>query len=392
MLGKHRMSSLIQRERLHQRLVRSLRDNRITALVGPRQCGKTWLSRQVADHYFDADSPYDQARLSSNPVSLIADLEGVVVIDEVQQMPELFPALRVLADQPFARHRLLITGSASPELLGLAAHRLTGRVSYLPMHGFHLAEVGSGHASALWWRGGFPLAYLAEDEERSAQWRRDFIQSYLVRELPALADLRATAQQAHRFLTMLAYNHGQLRDKAELAKDLQMDVRTVGRYLDVFAGAYLIRVLPAFYANLGKRLIKTPKIFLRDSGLLHALLRIPDRQDWSAHPGYGASWEGFAMDQVIRHLGAVEEDCFFYQTRAGGEVDLVVRHGPDLLGFEFKVSDRPSTTRSMHTAVEELGLRKLWVVHPGRGTFPLSERIQALGFAELPLWQPGSTA
>jgi uncharacterized protein len=377
------MAEFIQRLRLFERVQQSLRQSPVTAVVGPRQCGKTWLARQLATHIFDADNPLDQARLSSNSLSALGGLEGVILIDEVQQMPELFPVLRVLADDPVPRRTFLLTGSASPELMGRAADRLAGRVRFIQMGGFDLTEAGADKTDDLWLRGGFPLSFLAETDSASAAWREDFVKTYLQRELRTLAETRLSPLQLYRFLAMLAHCHGHIKHQADLANSLALDVKTVRRHLDIFAGAYLLRQLPAFEENVGKRLRKSPKLYLRDSGLLHTLLRIGTREDLETNLVRGASWEGFALEQVLRILGAPDEDCYYWRTQAGAELDLLVMRGQKRFGFEFKSSDRPATSKSMHIALDDLKLDKLFVVYPGAESFPLADRLEAFGISDL---------
>ncbi len=373
----------LQRLILFDRLHASLRENRVTALIGPRQCGKTWLSRQMATHYFDAQNPIDQARLANNPLSILSGLEGIVVIDEAQDIPDLFPVLRVLADDPAPRRTFLLTGSASPDLMGHVAEALAGRVRFLEMGGFHLAETGDAQFRRLWLRGGFPLAFLARNDLASAEWRGDFVKSYLQRDLRTLAETRLSPFQLSRFLGMLAHCHGQMRHQAELAKSLALDVRTIRRHLDIFTGAYLLRQLPAFEENVGKRIQKTPKTYFRDSGILHSLLRIQTPDDLDTNPALGASWEGFCIEQITRLLSLPEEDCYYWRTQAGAELDFLVLRGRRRFGFEFKTSDRPSTSKAMHVAIADLKLERLFVIHPGARTFMLHDKIEALSIGDL---------
>lgn len=374
---------IIQRLKHFNHIQQSLREHRVTALVGPRQCGKTWLSRQMATHYFDADSPLDQARLQSNALNVLSVLEGVVVIDEVQQMPELFPVLRVLADDPIPKRTFLLTGSASPELMGHAADRLAGRVHFIELGGFDLTETGRYERDKLWLRGGLPLSFLAESEAFSIEWRENFVKTYLQRDLRTIAESRLTPLQVYRFLGMLAHSHGQLKHQADLAKSLGIDVKTIRRHLDIFSGAYILRQLPAFSENMGKRVTKTPKVYFRDTGLLHTILGINSLEELSANPVYGVSWEGFGIEQIIRILDTKEEKCFYWRTQAGAELDLLLDQDKERLGFEFKRTDSPSTTKSMHIAMEDLKLRHLFVVYPGNKTFPLAQGLTAIAFEDL---------
>lgn len=377
------MPHFIQRLRLFERVQHSLRTSRVTALVGPRQSGKTWLSRQLATHYFDAQNPLDQARLENNPLSVLSGLEGVVVIDEVQDMPAIFSVLRVLADDPMPRRTFLLTGSASPDLAGHAAEVLAGRVRFIEMGGFDLIEAGEQTHEALWLRGGFPLSFLADDDSASSDWRDHFVKSYLQRDLRTLAETRLHPLQLYKFLVMLAHGNGQIRHQAEIGRALTLDAKTVRRHLDIFAGAYLVRQLPAFEENVGKRLCKTPKIYLRDTGILHSLLRIGTVRELEVRQERGASWEGFGIEQIIRILGAPEEDCYYWRTQAGAELDLLVLWGGRRIGFELKVTDVPTTNKSMHVAMRDLRLERLFVVHPGDRSFPLGDHMEALSVKEL---------
>jgi uncharacterized protein len=267
--------------------------------------------------------------------------------------------------------------------MGHIARALAGRVRFLEMSGFHLAETGQSRFRRLWLRGGFPLSFLADSEKDSVEWRAEFVKNYLQIELRALVETRLPALQLYRLLLMQAHCHGQMRHQAEMAKSLALDVRTVRRHLDIFAGACLLRQLPAFDENVGKRVQKTPKTYFRDSGILHELLHIQTAEDLDAHPIRGASWEGFCIDQVVRALGARDEDCYYWRTQAGAELDLLILRGSRRFGFEFKTSDRPSTTRSMHVALSDLRLERLFVIHPGTHSFSLYDRIDAVALRDL---------
>ena len=357
-----------------------LRDNPVVALPGPRQAGKTTLARMLAEtspeleiHHFDLESPADLARLS-NPELVLSRLRGLIILDEIQRMPGLYPVLRVLADRPYLPARFLILGSASPALVEGANETLAGRVSFNDVSGFSLPEVGTEHLAKRWWRGGFPRAYLARDDTTARQWHEDFFRTFLEQDIPQLG-IRIPATTLRRFWTMVAHYHGQILQVSELARSLGTSEPTARRYLDILCGTYVVRQLPPWFENLKKRQVKAPKIYIRDSGILHALLSVPDAVALESHPKLGASWEGFAMEQILSLTG--DREAYFWATHGGAELDLLVFHKGQRLGFEFKYSEKPATSKSMHLAASDLGLDHLYVVHPGKHSFPLTENITA---------------
>jgi predicted AAA+ superfamily ATPase len=362
-----------------------LRDNPIVSLVGPRQAGKTTLARMLVEeavepvHFFDLESPADLARLS-NPELVLRPLTGLVILDEVQRRPDLFPLLRVLADRPGTPARFLILGSASPALVKEGSESLAGRVSFIDVTGFSLSELGADALSRLWWRGGFPRAYLAPDDAVAGQWHEDFRRTFLERDIPQLG-VQVPAATLGRFWTMVAHYHGQVLNLAELARALGSSEPTARRYLDILSGTYVVRQLPPWFENLKKRQVRSPKVYIRDSGLLHALLGIPDPPGLQAHPKLGASWEGFCLEQILSVCG--DRDAWFWGTHSGAELDLLLLHAGCRLGFEFKFSDRPATTRSMRIALADLALDHLYIVHPGEHEFPLDESITAITLPRL---------
>lgn len=361
----------------------ALRRSPAALLLGPRQCGKTTLARQYAATrsepvtMFDCESPVDAGRLA-HPASVLEPLSGLVVIDEAQRLPHLFPVLRVLIDRPDQATRFLLLGSASPQLVKGASESLAGRVALLEMSGFSGLEVGPERWRELWIRGGFPRSYLAESDADSLAWRQDFVQLFLERDLPALG-LRLPTLMMHRFWTMLAHYHGQTWNAAEFAQSLGISQTTVRHHLDVLTQSFVVRQLPPWYENLGKRQVKAPKVYIRDTGLLHALLGLPGWAELTAHPKLGASWEGFVIEEIIRRTGGREAS--FWATQAGAELDLRLLHRGRKLGFEVKFQDAPSTTRSMHIALTDLQLDRLYVIYPGTVRYPLTDRIECLPLA-----------
>ena len=375
---------MIPRERLERQLRDRLSNYPVTLLLGPRQCGKTTIAKHISAReggtYFDLEDPLTPLQPDVAPLTL-RDLQGLVGIDEFQRQPELFELLRVLADRRPLPARFLILGSASPELVRGVSESLAGRVAYVDMAGFSLTEVGVDKTTDLWIRGGFPPAFLAHDDDRSFQWRLDFIQSFLERDIPQLG-LRIPSATLRRFWTMLAHVHGGNWNAADLARSMSVKQDTARRYLDILTGAFMIRQLSPWFENTGKRLVKAPKIYFRDPGLLHALLGLKTRHDLESHPILGLSWEGFAVEEIIR-LARAERDAYFYKTHGGAELDLLLIRNGKRYGFEFKYSAAPRTTRSMHSVMRDLRIEQLWVVYPGDTTYRLSERIQVSPLTKL---------
>lgn len=369
----------ISRNKYLETIGARLRDNPVVSLVGPRQAGKTTLAKNFAEgagetHFFDLESPSDLARLA-NPELVLSPLRGLVVLDEIQRIPALFPLLRVLADRPGTPAKLLILGSASSSLVKGTGETLAGRVSFIDVSGFSLTELGADDLETHWWRGGFPRAFLARDDAAARQWHEDFIRTFLERDIPQLG-IGVPAMTLRRFWTMVAHYHGQVLKVSELARSLGSSEPTARRYLDILCGTYVVRQLPPWFENLKKRQVKAPKIYVRDSGLAHALLGIPERPALQAHPKLGASWEGYAMEQILSITG--DREAYFWATHAGAELDLLVFHRGKRLGFEFKYTDRPGTTKSMHVACGDLALDHLYVVHPGKHAFALDAQITAI--------------
>lgn len=372
----------IGRSRLEHEVRAALRRSPIVSILGPRQCGKSTLARQIAGaraHLFDLENPVDLARLAE-PQTALSPLRGLVVIDEAQLQPGLFPLLRVLADRSPVRTRFLLLGSASPDLIRTNAESLAGRVAFVPMGGFDLPEVGGAALRRLWGRGGFPRSFLAASDEASRRWRDDFVQTFLERDIRKFG-VEVPAQVLRRLWTMLAHYHGQLWNASELSRSLGEAHTTVKRHLDILSGALMVRQLPPWFENLGKRQVKAPKVYLRDSGMLHALLGLPTFAALEAHPKIGASWEGFVIEQVLRRTG--ERDAYFWATPSGAELDLLVFVRGRRIGIEVKYSDAPRLTKSMAIARQDLKLDRLLVVYPGDTSYALRPGVEVVAIRDL---------
>lgn len=361
----------------------ALNRSRVVALIGPRQSGKTTMARQFVPpdsvNYFDLEDPVSLARLDE-PMTALRDLRGLVVIDEVQRRPELFLILRVLADRAPLPARFLILGSASPDFLRQPSESLAGRLEMITLSGFSLSEVGANAQAQHWLRGGFPLSFLASSDGDSAAWRQAFIQTFLERDLPQLGVGTAPAT-LRRFWTMLAHYHGQIWNAAEIARSLGIGETTTRRYLDLLEGVFMVRQLPPWHANLKKRQVKAPKIYIRDSGLFHTLLGIHSVKDLIEHPKVGASWEGYVIENVIATFRP--EAVYFWATHSGAELDLLLVKEGRRTGMEIKRVDAPRLTPSMRIALQDLALDRLLVVYPGTQRFPLGEGVEAIPLTEL---------
>jgi uncharacterized protein len=378
---------MIRRERHRQHLSDLLSQFPIVGLLGARQVGKTTLARQLASDrdgpitWFDLEDPAARARLS-DPRLALSSIEGLVIIDEVHHVPELFQVLRVLADRPANPAQFLVLGSAGPDLLRQSSETLAGRIAYHELSPFRLDEAGSDTLDMLWLRGGFPLSFLAEDDARSLRWRESFVRTFLERDLPQLG-VRVPATTMRRFWTMLAHYHGQTWNASEISRSLGVSAPTVRRYLDVLEDSLVVRRLTPWHENLGKTQVRSPKVYVRDPGLLHALLALETQEQLLGHPKVGDSWEGFAMQEVVRVLGVSWDRCYFWATHQGAELDLLVFDGGRRLGFEIKRTSSPRVTRSMYSALESLEIDHLTVVIPGSDRFPLHEKVEALGLSAL---------
>jgi predicted AAA+ superfamily ATPase len=360
-----------------------LKRARVTALIGPRQAGKTTLARAIvppgSPTYFDLEDPRALARLAE-PVTALAPLRGLVVIDEIQRRPDLFPILRVLADRRPLPSRFLILGSATPELLQQSSETLAGRLETITLTGLGLDEVGPGALGRLWRRGGFPPAYLARSEQASYVWRQQLVQTFLERDLPQLG-ISVPAATMLRFWTMLAHYHGGVWNAAEAARSLGVSEPTARRYLDLLSGLFMVRQLQPWHANLGKRQVKAPKVYVRDSGVVHALLGLVRERDVLSHPKAGASWEGFAIEEAIERVRP--DAAYFWATHTGAELDLLLMKGSRRYGVEVKFQDAPRVTPSMRIALADLQLHHLTVLYPGDQRYPLDPRITVVPLADL---------
>jgi predicted AAA+ superfamily ATPase len=381
---------MIERTALLSKIETALNRSRIVALIGPRQSGKTTLARQFVQpnsvNYFDLEDPVSLARLEQ-PLTALRDLRGLVAIDEIQRRPDLFPILRVLADREDLPARFLILGSASPELTRSSSESLAGRVETISISGFSLAEVGIDSMQQHWLRGGFPLSFLAANEADSYAWRRNFVQTFLERDVPRWG-VQVPAGNLLRFWTMIAHYHGQVWNAAEPARSLGLSEPTVRRYLDILQDVFMIRVLQPWYANLQKRQIKSPKIYFRDSGLFHTLLGIRSDHDLLTHPKSGASWEGYVIEEVIKSISP--DETYFWATHGGAEIDLLLLKDGRRIGVECKRVDAPRLTSSMRNALEDLQLDRIAVLYPGERAYPLADKVTALPLSNLAQEAPSS--
>ncbi len=369
---------MLKRTRLLHGVRRGLRRSRVVALIGPRQSGKTTLARKIvpngSGNYFDLEDPTSRALLAE-PMTALQGLRGIVVIDEVQHRPDLFPVLRVLADRKPVPARFLILGSASPDLLRQSSESLAGRIETIPVSGFSLDEIGDRALDRHWLRGGFPLSFLARTNADSVAWRQQFIQTFLERDLPQLG-VTIPAPALLRFWTMVAHSHGGIWNAADPARSLGIGESTVRRYLDLFTSLLIVRQLQPWHENLSKRQVKAPKVYVRDSGLMHALLGIRSAKDLLSHPKCGASWEGYAIEEILKIFEP--EQAYFWATHQGAELDLLLFKGGRRIGIEIKRADAPAITPSMRIAIADLGLNRLIVLYPGSRTYDLNSQVRVM--------------
>jgi predicted AAA+ superfamily ATPase len=388
----------IAREEALQDLETKLKSFPIVGILGPRQCGKTTLAKQFIDnqnkkktYFFDLENPRDLSKLE-NPLLNLENLEGYVIIDEVQRLPELFPILRVLADRVSKKTKFILLGSASPLLIKNSSESLAGRIAFMELRGFgietftKLKETSRKSEqldiSKLWLRGGFPRSYLSSSIKDSYEWRENFIETFLERDIPNLG-INIPSRTLRQFWTMLSHYHGQVFNASELARSMNLSSPTIQRYLDILSGTFIIRQLQPWFYNAKKRIVKSPKIYFRDSGLLHVFLSIDSKTALNGHPKLGASWEGFALEEFISFHKLSEQECFFWGLHTGAELDLVFQKSGKLYGLEVKYSDAPKMTKSMHSALAELNLEKLFVLYPGKDAYKLDNKIEVIGIEAL---------
>ena len=372
---------MISRNDYYERVRAGLARSPIVTLIGPRQCGKTTLARQFLGseslQYFDLEDPVVASAFES-PMTTLSSLSGLVVIDEAQRCPGIFPSLRVLADRDQNTARFLILGSASPDLTRQASESLAGRVDIIEMSGFHLGEVGSDAHQQLWLRGGFPRSFLAENQGDSVEWRKQFVRTFLERDLSQMG-FRMSPQVMGRFWTMVSHYHGQIWNASEIAASMGVSHQTSRNYLDALEQTFMVRRLLPWYVNVGKRLVKSPKIYFRDSGLFHTLQGIDSEVALLSHPKVGASWEGFAVEQILSTI--LTDDAYFYSVHGGSELDIYLPNRR--IGFEIKRQDAPRLTRSMQIVIEDLKLEELLIVYPGKRIYPISDRVRAVPLYEV---------
>lgn len=373
---------MIQRTLDFNKIADKLNRFRVTALLGPRQAGKTTLARCFnANSHFDLENPRDMALLQ-NPQLALEKLKGLIVIDEIQRKPEIFPLLRYLVDTN-PEQKYLILGSASPDLLRQSSESLAGRISYYVLEGIRQSDITTTDMPHLWLRGGLPLSFMAATDHDSFDWRQSYITTFLERDIPALG-IRVPSETLRRFWQMISFYHGNILNMSEISRSFGIGDTTVRHYLDILQGTYMVRLLQPWYVNIGKRLVKRPKIYFRDSGIYHALLSIETEKGMLSSPKLGASWEGFALESVWRSIGKPDNNAYFWAAHAGGEVDLFWQHDGHNWACEFKYSDAPSLTHSIANAVKDLQLSKLWVIYPGNRRYSLSNKIEVLPLVELP--------
>ncbi len=375
------MRQYIARPDLLAAAIGQLSEAPVVALLGARQVGKTTLAEQVVSGWpgpstiFDLEVATTREALSITPEKLLRESEGLVVLDEVQRMPALFEVLRPICDSRNRKAVFLLLGSASWDLIKGVSETLAGRILFMDVGGFSLAEVGPQNQDRLWMRGGFPRAWLAPSAAAWIRWMQSFTRTFLERDIPGLGS-KVSPEALGRFWRMLAHYHGQTWNAAEVGRSMDVSVTAANHYRDLLAGSFMLRVLPPWFERLGKRIIKSPKVFLRDSGVLHFLLGLEEMKELQVHPRYGASWEGFALEQTLNAHG--EREAYFYGTQRGAELDLMLLRRGRRWGFEFKCTDAPRTTKSMHVVIEDLGLEHLWVIYPGDQEYPLTNTISAL--------------
>lgn len=372
----------MQRAGFIEKISASFEVHPIVAILGPRQCGKTTIARKFADqhgikseNYFDLEDPADLLRLE-NPKTSLSLLSGLVVIDEIQRAPDLFPILRVLVDRADNNLEILVLGSASRDLIKQSTETLAGRIGYLELTPFNLSETKD--MRQLWYRGGFPRSYLAKSDNGSYEWRKNYIMTFLERDIPSFG-FKISSSSLHKFWMMLTAYHCNILNASELGKAMQLNYKTVQNYVDILHETFMIRVLRPWYENINKRQVKSPKIYFRDSGIFHSLLGINDNQSLLRNVKLGASWEGFALEEIIRSLNVRSEDCYFWSAQGECEIDLLVFKNNQRLAYEFKYTDQPKITTSITKIIDALKIDKVTIVYPGNKSFTLSDKVDVIG-------------
>lgn len=372
---------LIDRPDLIDKINKGLKRNPVVALLGPRQCGKTTIAKKISGkmeiEYVDLEDPRDEAKLQ-NPQMFFDTLKGVLILDEIQRKPDLLPIIRVYADKEPLKLRFLILGSASPTLIKNSSESLAGRVHFIEMSGFSLFETGMDKINKLWIRGGFPKSFIARNDDESMTWRYDFIKTFLERDIFQFG-INIPSGILSRFWSMIAHYHGRIWNASEIGNSMGISHITARKYADILSSTFMVRQLLPFFENIGKRVIKSPKIFIRDSGIFHALLNVSTYKALLGHPKLGASWEGFSLEQVLMRFG--ERDSYFWTTHNGAELDLLLIRNGKRYGFEFKCSDAPTITKSMRIAIQDLDLKHLWVIYPGKEKYPLADKCSCIPIA-----------
>ena len=367
---------MIKRENDLHKIETLLEQFPVVAILGARQCGKTTLANQISfDHYFDLENPRDLARLDQAQITL-ENLSGRIVIDEIQRKAELFPLLRYLVDQKL-KQQYLILGSASRDLISQSSETLAGRIAYHHLSGVSIADVGTHHMDQLMIRGGYPKSFLAANDEQSYLWRTQYISTFLERDIPQLG-IQIPSSALRRFWTMLSHYHGQILNYSEIGRSFGASDVTIKKYIDILESTFMIRQLMPWFNNTSKRLVKSPKLYLRDSGIFHALQSIKTQAELYAHPKLGSSWEGFALEETMRSIGKEANEVYFWSTQGGAEVDLFWMQGGQNYAVEFKYMDAPRLSKSMHIVLEDLSLEHLFVIYPGHQEYPLNSRVTVL--------------
>ena len=375
---------MIKRNEIITRVEQAVKRSQVTAILGPRQCGKTTLAHMFAKkkesvHFFDLEDPLVHTQLQ-NPQLILTPLKGLIILDEIQLKPELFSLLRVLSDRNPLPARFLILGSASPDIIRHTSESLAGRIEFIEIQGFSLKETDGQSLKKLWLRGGMPRSFLANSEEDSIAWRNDFIRTFLERDILKLG-YRLTSMTMRRLWYMLAHYHGQIWNASAIGGALGLDYKTVNHYLDILAGTYTVKIIQPWHENIKKRQVKSPRVYIQDSGILHTLLDVSNFMELTRHPKCGASWEGFAIMQLLSRTDVKEG--YFWSTYQGAEIDLLIKKGPKKIGFECKFSDAPKLTKSMITALETLDLSHLYIIYPGETSYALHLKITVISLSEI---------